>query len=306
MPTDGKTSEGKPAPLVSVIIPVYNDADRLTKCLEALSRQTYPEDSLEIVVVDNGSDDKPDRALARFPKAHLLHEPRPGSYKARNMGIETARGDVFAFTDADCVPSPTWIEEGVHAMARTDDSTIIAGEVKLCAKNPEKPTAVELFDMFTSLNQQRCVETHQFGVTANLFVHRKVMGDVGPFREDLKSGGDYEWGRRAASHGYRVLYVGAALVEHPTRYALSEVIAKERRVRGGKHQLRADGSTRGVRIRQLFSDFMPPITRSRMILTDKALPSFRSRIKVVGVIWTVKYVSALEGLRLIFGGASKR
>src|ERR1041385_8126335 len=107
------------APLfVSVIIPVWNDPERLTKCLDALRKQTYPAHSYEIIVVDNGSAVPVDRVVASYGHARVVHEQRVGSYAARNSGLKVARGQVIAFTDADCLPAPDWIEKGVAHLKR--------------------------------------------------------------------------------------------------------------------------------------------------------------------------------------------
>ncbi len=93
-------------PFVSVIIPVYNDAGRLRICLAALHKQTYDSDRYEIIVIDNGSDPSPvmDNLKVEFDNVVYDQELTPGSYAARNKGITIAKGDVIAFTDADCIP----------------------------------------------------------------------------------------------------------------------------------------------------------------------------------------------------------
>src|ERR1041384_5139232 len=93
---------------VSVIVPVWNDAERLGHCLHALEKQTYPAESYEVIVVDNGSTDSVACLVAAYGRARLVSEQRPGSYAARNTGLNLARGQVIAFTDADCLPAPDW------------------------------------------------------------------------------------------------------------------------------------------------------------------------------------------------------
>ena len=100
---------------VSVIIPVYNDSARVKICLEALEKQTYPQNLYEVIVVDNASDEYPaiKDVVCQFSQAIAAYESRPGSYAARNKGISLAKGDIIAFTDADCIPAKNWIEKGV-------------------------------------------------------------------------------------------------------------------------------------------------------------------------------------------------
>src|SRR5262249_52917854 len=100
-------------PMVSVIIPVYNDAERLPKCLAALEAQTSPSGRSEGVVIDNGSGRPAAPLLAGYTHVRASYEGRPSQYAARNRGLSLAQGEVLAFTDADCVPAPGWIERGV-------------------------------------------------------------------------------------------------------------------------------------------------------------------------------------------------
>jgi glycosyltransferase involved in cell wall biosynthesis len=71
-------------PFVSVVVPVWNDAARLSRCLDALEAQTYPAHLYEVVVVDNGSADALASAVAQRARCRVVVETRPGSYAARN------------------------------------------------------------------------------------------------------------------------------------------------------------------------------------------------------------------------------
>src|SRR4051812_31173088 len=103
-------------PLVSVIVPVFNDADRLSACLDALAEQDYPVELVQVIVVDNGSTDDVGDVLSQRAGVCVLHEPRQGSYSARNAGIAAATGAVLAFTDSDCLPTSRWLSEAVRTL----------------------------------------------------------------------------------------------------------------------------------------------------------------------------------------------
>lgn len=91
---------------ISVVIPVLNDAEMLARCLRALDAQQRPAD--EIVVVDNGSDDR-SAEVARAAGARIVVEPRRGIAPASATGFDAARGDVLARLDADSVPPADWL-----------------------------------------------------------------------------------------------------------------------------------------------------------------------------------------------------
>jgi glycosyltransferase involved in cell wall biosynthesis len=111
------------APEVSVIVPSYNAASTIATCLAALSEQRT-DLPFEIIVVDSGSDGAADIVATHFPEVRLLRFPeRKFAGHARNLAIAEARGRLLAFTDADCVPSPDWIE-AIRAAHRRSDSVI--------------------------------------------------------------------------------------------------------------------------------------------------------------------------------------
>jgi GT2 family glycosyltransferase len=95
---------------VSVIVPSYNAAGTIERCLGALQAQDTSA-SCEVIVVDSGTDSAAELVAARFPEVRLLKlAERAFAGHARNLGAREARGSILAFTDADCVAEPGWIE----------------------------------------------------------------------------------------------------------------------------------------------------------------------------------------------------
>ncbi len=296
------------APLVSVIVPVFNDAEGIERCLRALENQSYSKRSYEVIVVDNGSDESIEPVVAAFGQARASHEARSGSYAARNKGIELAKGQIVAFTDADCIPAADWIELGVAALAQMPQFQLVAGRVEIFARDASHPTAVELYEMRSALLQQEYVEVGGFAATANLFTHKAVIERVGPFDAELRSGGDAEWSRRARSAGYRLTYVDDIRVAHPARRSIGQLYRKVTRIIGGLHDLRCRNVT-GLHPRLgkgFIVDALPPVRASLEVLRDPAIRRRRDRLKVVLVMVFVQYVQVWETLRLRLGGRSKR
>ncbi|MEO1747329.1 MAG: glycosyltransferase [Pseudomonadota bacterium] len=97
-------------PKISVIIPVFEHWQLLEKCLTALEAQTFPSEQFEVVVVDNEAEPRRVEIDHGSLNLRVVHEVTPSSYAARNCGIEHARGDIFAFTDADSMPAPAWLQ----------------------------------------------------------------------------------------------------------------------------------------------------------------------------------------------------
>jgi len=232
------------APVVSVIVPTYNSAHRLERLLRALSEQTVTR-PYEVIVVDDGSSDDTSTRVAEWPAVRYLRaERRGGSYVARNVGLAEASGAIIAFTDADCLPMPNWLDRGVAEIGSGAD--LVAGRV--LTELPPRPSVSALVDSIRFLDQELYATTLGFGATANLFVRRAVFEHVGQFNERLQSGGDREFGMRATDGGAVIRYAPGVAVVHESRATLRALARKSMRIgRGLASQRRyADGRLRAL------------------------------------------------------------
>ena len=301
---DAAETDGE-LPFVSVIIPVYNDAGRLAQCLAALELQTYAKDRYEVIVVDNGSREAITPHVAPFRHAVADFEARAGSYAARNRGLESARGDIMAFTDADCLPSPGWLQAGVDAL-QAPDVALIGGRIEVFAQQPDRPSAVELYEMLYAFPQDVNVRAG-FSVTANLFAKRRVFSQLGGFDPGLKSGGDRDWVAHAVAAGNRLAYSDAALVRHPARQSLRQLWERSARFAGGDFDRAHGGSLplRRARIEALLR-LKPPLSVARQVLLGQTLDSLRTSLSVLGVAYFSNLTYAIEWLRLELGATPRR
>ncbi len=115
-------------PFLSVIIPTYNRKDSLRRTLDGLARQTYPVDCFEAVVVSDGSTDGTETALADYAQTspfclRPFTQANAGPARARNRGIDEARGDVVVFLDDDVEPAPDFLAR--HASHHQDDGQTV-------------------------------------------------------------------------------------------------------------------------------------------------------------------------------------
>jgi glycosyltransferase involved in cell wall biosynthesis len=294
---------------VSVVIPVFNDYDLLMKCLKALEHQKYPSDLYEVIVIDNGSDKKVEDIEGIFKNVIFDIELKKGSYAARNKGIRLAKGEIIAFTDSDCMPDKEWLERGVLCLLGIKNCGLVGGRVDLYFKNPDNPTAVELYESVMTLQQKTNIEERSFGATANVFTYKRVLDKVGLFSESMKSGGDYEWGKRVGEAGYVLSYCDDARVSHPARHSLGQLYQRQTRLMGGKLDINEKRSF-FVRVRvavyNMFMMLIPPgITVLRLIKDDR-IPGLTNKCKVVVVGILARLLRFLESLRLSAGGSSRR
>lgn len=238
---------------VSVIIPVLDQPQELARCLAALAGQTLARERFEVLVADNGSREAPPCAGAT-----CIEVSTPGSYAARNAALAQARGRVLAFTDADCLPAPDWLERGLARVGAVRRCGLVAGRIEVFTR-AVRATPVELYELATAFPQRTYVRAG-YGATANVFVPREIFDAVGAFRADLESGGDLEWGQRVAATGRTIEYAGDVVVRHPARATWEALAAKKLRVIRGEWQRScADpAGRRRWRLKRL-RDLVPPV-----------------------------------------------
>lgn len=172
-------------PFVSIIVPTRNRARFLPHLLEALSRQQYPGDRAELIVVDDASTDATPEVLAEWkPKlpfrcVFLRTEARSGQAVARNLAARRAGGTILAFTDSDCVPEPDWLASGV--------AQVEAGAAVVCG--PIDPQRLDGTHWLFSSNLNPVTSDTGLYPTANLFVRRAEFDAMGGFNEHVAAWG---------------------------------------------------------------------------------------------------------------------
>ena len=282
------------SPSVGVVIPVYNDWQRLQRCLEALAAQNYPRERLQVRVVDNGSNDWPSQPSFPLPLEVIVH-PHPGSYGARNRAALDWAVDVLAFTDADCQPDPDWIKAGVKALQCSDrQRRLVAGRIVLESQAPGHPSAGEQLDQILGFDQARTVRRAGFGVTANLFVAQACFQELGGFHRRTHSGGDREFCHRAVAAGVVLLFEASAVVRHPAR-EWAELVHKQRRIVGGRLSMAGDQPLK--RLRVLGLSMRPLISECVRVWRFEPL-SWRRRCVLLSLVMRLRLAVFLEWLRL--------
>jgi len=212
--------------LITVIIPTYKDWKRLALCLEALGRQTVGPNNLQVLVVDNDPQGEPANiAVPAF--ARIVKERKPGSYAARNRALSLAEGRYLAFTDSDCIPADDWLENALAILER-QPGVRVTGPVSIFRTEATSYLAF-LYEFHTAFRQE---DNARKGVcvTANLVVARETFDKVGIFNDNLMSGGDFEWNKRAQDLGIALMYAPGVLINHPSRDSLKEILRKRKRI----------------------------------------------------------------------------
>lgn len=126
-----RESTSTPEPLVSIIVPVFNAAEHLDRCVTSLLNQRHR--NIEVLLIDDGSDDGSGGICDRYqeldPRVRVLHSQHRGVSHARNIGIGTSRGDYVQFVDADDFVASEMTTSLVNAQRAADADLVITGFV---------------------------------------------------------------------------------------------------------------------------------------------------------------------------------
>lgn len=210
-------SENRPI-LCSVVVPVYNGASVIGRCLDALTRQTVSPDEFEIIVVDDGSTDATAEVAARWASEHptvalcLLRQERGGPASARNSGARAARGPLLLFTDADCRPTPGWMAALLAEFAHPDPPAGLMGSY--LTDQPDlagRFAQMEFEDRYHLMSRHRQIDliaTYSAAFQRDLFLAEEGFDPSFPNNEDV------EFSYRLSEHGHRMHFVPEARVYH--------------------------------------------------------------------------------------------
>jgi glycosyltransferase involved in cell wall biosynthesis len=214
-------------PSVTVAICTFNRAKFLRQTLAGITRQDYPADRLEVLVIDNNSTDDTRAAVAEFatgPHApRHVFEARQGLDHARNRGIAEARHDIILFADDDILMEPDWVRRIAEPFMEDSARRIgcVGGEVVPVFPDGLPDWVAEWHAPLAFLVDAGALSSRQTPMGANMALPKWAIEKVGPFAtgldrqgKNLFSGGDGEMVRRVRAAGFEVWFAPAAAVRH--------------------------------------------------------------------------------------------
>jgi len=121
-------------PFISIVIPTYNRGKLLSDCLGSIFNQNYPKDKIEVIVVDDASDNQAQGCLKfsnpeGFKIKFIRLDINSGASAARNMGFKESRGDVIACIDDDCRAEPNWLAEIAATFNMYPQASAVGGSI---------------------------------------------------------------------------------------------------------------------------------------------------------------------------------
>ena len=222
-------------PPLSIVIPSYNRAHELARCLRSLFTLSYPHTLIEILVVDDASTDNTPamlRELVReaeaygLPLRHVCHTTRQGVATSRNTGAAAATYDLIAYLDSDCVASSNWLTELVPLFQDPHVAAVggmIRGYERESMLGRYEDTCSSLH-MGTRPQRVRLDGPIPYLPTANLLVRRTTWRGVGGFAP-LTQGEDVDFCRRVLLTGASIQYLPHGTVYHDYRTTLKAFLA---------------------------------------------------------------------------------
>lgn len=212
------------APFVSVIICSYNGGRTLGACLDSLGKLNYPD--YEIVLVDDGSTDDTRDIAEQFPHVRYIYQENHGLSHARNTGAAAAKGEVFAYTDSDCMADVDWLYYLIGTLVSGDYAGVGGPNVTPPAQNwiqacvaaaPGGPSHVLLTDT---------IAEHIPG--CNMAFYRWAFENIGGFDPEYhKAGDDVDFCWRLQQAGCVIAFSPTALVWHHRRFTLRAFLKQQ-------------------------------------------------------------------------------
>jgi succinoglycan biosynthesis protein ExoA len=203
-------TEGHNLPTVSVIIPMKNEEQHIARCLQSVVDQDYPEELIEVLVVDGMSEDSSQEIVADFARRYsfikLLHNPKQCTTCALNKGITESRGEVIIRVDAHCSIDSDYIDccvntlkrseaENVGGLMRPTGNTFVENTIALAMSSPFGVGSGK----FHYCQKEMFVDTVYLGA-----YRREVFERIGLYDEEAHYGEDDELNYRLINDGGKI------------------------------------------------------------------------------------------------------
>jgi glycosyltransferase involved in cell wall biosynthesis len=206
------------SPYFSVIIPMFNAIGSLAPTVASVLEQSDPD--FELIIVDDGSADNSlavALAMATMDdRIRVVSKSNAGPAKARNLGIELARGTLLAFLDADDI----WHEDKLachRAFHNAEpDAGVSYARIAFLEAGREAGTTARTESTVPSepLTVTQLIGENPVCTTSNIVVTRSCIDAVGGFRASMGYAEDQEWLARVAAAGFGVFGINRLLVEY--------------------------------------------------------------------------------------------
>jgi glycosyltransferase involved in cell wall biosynthesis len=222
-------SSSSAVPLVSVIVPAYNSARTIERCMRALAAQAT-DHPFEVLVVHSGDDDTCERARRALAEVRTIQLPRRAMPPdARNAAAAVARGEILAGIDSDIYVEADWIDHVVRAAQSGYD--LVCGSITNANPHSAVSRAEQLL-MFNEFMPDQPQHPAWFALSGNTVMTRAAYDRFGPF-DVVRAAEDVVFSRRVIAAGGSILFYPALRARHDNRTRLSSFLRNQ--VLVGRH-----------------------------------------------------------------------
>lgn len=204
---------------ISIIIPNYNGAATIGKCLEAVYSSRYK--NFEVIVVDDCSKDDSVEIIKRFPCRLIQLDKHSGASKARNIGAKNSSGEILFFIDADCLLQEDTLTL-INRVFSENKNRIIGGTY---TKIPYDKNLYSTFQsIFINYSETKHKDAPDYIATHAMIIDKQTFKDNRGFKEDfpLPILEDVEFSHRLRKAGYKLVINPEILVQHIFNFSLSK------------------------------------------------------------------------------------
>ena len=194
------------SPYFSIVIPAYNEEEYIGSCLQSIFSLDYDTTQYEVIVVDNGSQDRSREIALSSGRARVFQLPEGNVGAVRNYGAEQARGEILIFIDADCLLDNDWLNRA-EKLIEEHPNRAYGGGTKL----PNNATWIETSWLLDNKGQL-CLPKHLIG--ASITISKNLFLQIGGFNERMSSGEDTDLHNRLNSKNTSVIINHALDVTH--------------------------------------------------------------------------------------------
>jgi len=180
---------GLKTPLVSVVIPCYNQAHFLGEAIESVLKQTYKH--FEIVVVDDGSTDNTSEVARRYSGIRCIEQANQGLSAARNTGIRESKGEYLVFLDADDRLRPIALEAGLNCFSVFPECAFVYGAYRFIASDGF-PLWRPILNRVDKDHYLEFLRENYIGMNGTVMFRRDILESVGGFDTLLTACEDYD------------------------------------------------------------------------------------------------------------------
>jgi glycosyltransferase involved in cell wall biosynthesis/SAM-dependent methyltransferase len=184
-------------PTLSVVITTYQHARFLGDALESVRSQQIPD--LDVVVVDDGSTDRPEQVVARFPGVRLIRQDNRGLSAARNTGLAHCTRDYVIFLDADDTFVPGGLTAGLAAAAAHPQAAVVYGAHVRTGPDGRTVTETRYIPAEPDDSYRQFLQCNPIGMHGSALLRRTAVIEAGGFDEGLPACEDYDLYLRLAA-----------------------------------------------------------------------------------------------------------